>query len=82
MAGNSVNQSKKEKQSPKAFAKGGRGRDNRMFGKQQAAPQRGGLAGKPDLRGPGAKSAQGGGRKMRPFTPATPAKAGRTAPAR
>jgi hypothetical protein len=58
----SVDQSKKEKQSPKAFAKGGR--DNQMFGKQQANPKKPGMTGKVDARGPGAKSAEGGPKIM------------------
>jgi hypothetical protein len=73
-----VDETKKERQRPAALAKGG---DRPTFKAQQANPDKAGSSGKPDVRGPGAKSAKGGGR-----TPANlggvarPAKAGATVP--
>jgi hypothetical protein len=53
----SVNQSKKDRQSRRTYSEGG---SDHMFKAQQAAPKKGGTSGKSDIRGPGAKKAEGG----------------------
>jgi hypothetical protein len=73
-----VDETKKERQRPAALAKGGK---DKMFGEQQANPDKAGSTGKPDVRGPGPKAARGGGR-----TPVNigglsrPARGGQTGP--
>lgn len=57
------------------FAKGGSGK---MFGPQQAEPQKAGQTADPGASGKGADFAQGGSGKMHGFAGAMPAKAGIT----
>jgi hypothetical protein len=71
-----VDQTKRDKQKGAALARGGK---DRMFGEQQANPDRPGTTGKPDVRGPGAKSAKGGG-KVNVGGRSVPAKPGATGP--
>jgi hypothetical protein len=59
-----------------ALAKGGG--KGRMFGPQSAGPDAPGRTGKVETPAPGARSARGGTTKMAAFTPARPAKPGRT----
>lgn len=65
-----------EKQSHNVeFAKGGK---TKMFGEQQANPDKPGTTGKPDVGGKGAEFAKGGSGKMFGFAGAEPARAGIT----
>lgn len=57
------------------FAKGGK---TKMFGEQQANPDKPGQTGKEDVTGKGAEFAKGGSTKMFGFTPALPQEGGRT----
>jgi hypothetical protein len=73
----SVNQSKKERQSDRQYARGGK---TPMFKKQAAGTDRPGNTGKDQSSAPGAKFARGG--REKPFAGgfAKPAKAGATGP--
>lgn len=62
----------------KTFAQGG---STRMLPKQAAGPARSGITGKAQTAAPGARRASGGKTKVG-FSPALPAKAGRTGPSR
>ena len=73
----SVNKSKKEHQTERQFAKGGK---THMFKKQSAGTDRPGNTGKDQTPAPGARSARGGSAHMAGFTPARTAKPGRTGP--
>ena len=73
-----VEGSKRDQQRGATFAEGG---DRRMFKEQAANPAKSSTTGKPNVSGPGARSAKGGGR-----TPANiggaarPARGGQTGP--
>lgn len=61
MASKSVDLSKKDKQVPAAFAKGGKGATNRMFKQQAADEARSGRIGKPQATATShARAAKGG----------------------
>lgn len=64
---------------PAKQAAGGKGESNKMFGKQEAGPKKGGISGKLDDRGPGEPAAVGGKSHMHGFSGALPASPGRTA---
>jgi hypothetical protein len=59
-----VDQTKKESQAPRAYAKGGA---TKMFREQAAGPAKSGQTGKAQTSAPGAKGARGGAAKMAPF---------------
>jgi hypothetical protein len=68
---------KPSRPSRREYAKGGG--SNRMFGEQAAGPAKPAITGKGQTPAPGAKSARGGSTHMASFSPARPAKAGKTA---
>ena len=78
MRATSVDRSKKEHQTEREFAKGGK---THMLKKQSAGPDRPGNTGKDQSAAPGARAAKGGP-PTRGVSLSTPAKGGHTAPLR